>query len=202
MKKLICLSDVKSMHADNKTNVYVEAGTIITAAARDYVKANNMVFIDKKEEYKAMESCDISGLSKEDLYKILKVLVDRGLLDQPNKQYVSEKTGCGFKLVRGESAKLEPLFPEKTGDKVKFLELIHEEDSPMQSGYFTIDRSCFDTVTEIFETYCIVEGVLDIKVNGTKFKAVKGDVLNIPKGAHIECSSDVFTKIFYSCGDR
>lgn len=202
MKKLICLSDVKGLHSENKKDVYIEEGTIITPAARDYVKLNNMVFVERKEECKMMDKLDVAGLSKEDLYKILKVLVDRGLLDVETKPYQAEKSGNGFKLVRGNTAKLEALFPDTNGDKVKYVELIHAEDSPMQSGYFTIDRSCFKTTTEIFETYYIVEGVLDIKVNGNKFRAYKGDVLSIPKGSEIECSSEGFVNIFYTCGDK
>ena len=94
---------------------------------------------------------------------------------------------------------MEPLF-EETGDKAKYLEVIHSEDSPMQSGYFTIDNTSFTTTTELFETYCIEEGVLDIKVDGNKFRANKGDILSIPKGSKIECSSEGFVKIFYTVG--
>lgn len=202
MKKLICLRDVESLHSENKTDVYVEEGTIITPAARDYVKTNNMIFVERKDECKIMDKFDVSGLSKEDLYKILKMLVDKGLLDVDTKPYQCEKLKGGFKLVRGNTAKLEPLFPDTNGDKAKYVELVHAEDSPMQSGFFTVNKTSFKTTTELYETYYIIDGVLDIKVNGTKFKAKKGDVLTIPKGSDIECSSDGFVNIFYTCGDK
>lgn len=202
MRKLICLSDVVRLHSENKMDVYVEEGTIITPAAKDYVKMNQMAFVDRKEECKCMDKLDLTGLTKEDLYKILKVLVDKGLLDVNADKYESERLNGGFKLVKGDTVKLEPLFPETTGGKAKFLEVIHTEDSPMQSGFFTIDRTSFETTTEVYETYYIIEGVLDIKVNGTDFRAKKGDVLTIPKGSNIRCSSNGFVNIFYSCGDK
>lgn len=202
MRKLICLRDVEGLHSQGKTEVYIEENTIITPAAKDYAKANHMNFVERKDECKAMDKFDMSGLSKEDLYKILKVLVDRGLLDVDQPKYQAEKLEGGFKLVRGCSAKLEPLFPETNGDKAKYVELVHTEDSPMQSGFFTISRTSFKTKTEVYETYYIIEGVLDIKVNGRKFVAKKGDVLTIPKGSEIECSCESFVNIFYTCGDK
>lgn len=202
MKKLISLKDVEKLHSENQTGVYIDENTIVTPAAKDYVKLHKMNFVERKEECCKMEKFDMSGFTTEDLYKILKVVVDRGLLNAEPPKYESESLCNGFKIVRGNSLKYDPLFPEVTGDKAKFLEVVHEADSPMQSGYFTIDRTSFDTTTEVYETYCIMEGCLDIKVNGTGFRAVRGDVLTIPKGSHIELSSEGFVKIFYSCGDR
>lgn len=200
MKKLICMNDMKSFKDKNQTTIYVDDETIITPAAKDYAKLNNISFVEKPGGGEGMGNFDISGLSKEDLYKVLKVLVDKGLLDiSENKKYEAKTLAGGFKLVEGNTIKLEPLF-EKTGDKVKYLEVIHSEDSPMQSGYFTIDRESFSTTTELYETYCIQEGVLDIKINGTAFRATKGDILSIPKNTFIECSSDGFVKIFYTVG--
>ena len=199
MKKLISLSNIKSLHDKGQTEIYIDEQTIITPAAKDYAKFNGMVFVEKKGDCRMMNDFDISGLSKEDLYKILKVLVDKGLLDTDTKKYEAATMSNGFKVVRGNTIKMEPLF-EETGDKAKYLEVIHSEDSPMQSGYFTIDNTSFTTTTELFETYCIEEGVLDIKVDGNKFRANKGDILSIPKGSKIECSSEGFVKIFYTVG--
>lgn len=201
MKKLVSLKDVKSSYEKGENKIYIDDNTIITPAAKDYMKTHGLVFVEGKEMEKTMEKFDFSSFSKEDLYKILKVLVDRGLLDTTTKKYEAKTLAGGFKLVDGNSIKLEPLF-EETGDKVKYLEVVHSEDSPMQSGYFTIDKSSFSVTTEVFETYCVVEGVLNIKVNGNSFVAKQGDVINVPKGSNIECSSTGFVKIFYSCADK
>ena len=101
MKKLISLSNIKSLHDKGQTEIYIDEQTIITPAAKDYAKFNGMVFVEKKGDCRMMNDFDISGLSKEDLYKILKVLVDKGLLDTDTKKYdiidlskVKEETRC------------------------------------------------------------------------------------------------------------
>lgn len=201
MGQLISLKDVKAAHEKGECKVFIDEKTIITPSARDYAKDNSISFIEKKEEFKPMNKMDISGFSNEELYKILKVLVDRGLLNTEAKKYQYKKQADGFKLVDGSSMELEPLF-EKTGDKVKYLEVMHTEDSPMQAGYFTMSNSSFEVTTEVFETYCIFEGNLDIKINGEEFRAKCGDIVNVPKGSHIECSSEGFTKVFYTSTDK
>ena len=70
----------------------------------------------------------------------------------------------------------------------------------MKKPEIRLNNTSFTTTTELFETYCIEEGVLDIKVDGNKFRANKGDILSIPKGSKIECSSEGFVKIFYTVG--
>ena len=48
MKKLISLSNIKSLHDKGQTEIYIDEQTIITPAAKDYAKFNSMVFVEKK----------------------------------------------------------------------------------------------------------------------------------------------------------
>lgn len=201
VKKLICLSDVKAAGEKGESRIYIDDQTIITPAAKDYAKAANILFVEGKVMDNTSIIPDLSGLTKEDLYNILKVLVEHGLLEVPRKKYDSECLPCGFKVVRGNSLCLDPL-DSKTGDKVKYLEVIHDTESAMQSGRFTIDHSSFKTTAEQYETYCVMEGTMDILIDGKVFHAQKGDMVNVPKGASIECSSNGYADVFYSCANR
>lgn len=196
MKKLICVRDVQEAFAKGEKAVYINDKTIITPSALDFAKANDIVFTKRE---KVNNTFDIAGVEPEKLYQVLKILVDRGLLDCTPKPYEYEKDPCGLKLVRGSSVKMDPLDAEKTGDKVTYQEVIHENEVPMTAGYFNVNKAGFNATAEVAETYYIIEGSLNVKINGKEYVAVAGDTLTIPKGSEIEGYSDRHTRIFYAC---
>ena len=143
MKQLICAKEVEALEKQGQKVMYIDENTIVTPSARDAAAACGIEFSTEapaccSEPAAAPAPCTESapasskeGIDSELIYKALTALMQNGglngVLESLNQSlpYVAEKDPQGFvKLVRGNTAKWEPLDTGNPSDKVFYNELI------------------------------------------------------------------------------
>lgn len=210
MKKLICAKDVESCVQKGETILYIDSNTLITPSARDAAAQANIEFREGCCPA-ADNSCGTAGTSSaatsdnDIIYKALQILLEKGMLGQLanvaglDVPYVSESDSAGFvKLVRGSTAKWQPLDTGHAGDQVFYNELISTADGvPLTAGFMKIDGCSFAWDVTVQEIYYVVEGVLTVEKDGRVFTAHAGDCLLFKRGAHLTFGASDHVKVFY-----
>jgi ethanolamine utilization protein EutQ len=207
MKKLISVKDVEASVKQGEKVIYIDSNTIITPAAKDSAKACGIEFSSEKECYteKPIDPAKACGgeIDSNMIYSVLKTLVDKGLLNGmfeniPVEPFHAERDSGGFKLVRGNSVKLDVFDTGNPDNKVFYQELISKDDSSMSAGFLTIEKSSFEWELCYEEIDYVIEGTLTITINGKTFTAYPGDVISIPSGSKVVWSSPDKAKLFYT----
>lgn len=208
MKKLICAKDVEALGKQGQKIMCIDKDTLVTPSARDVASTLGIEFklggCETKRACETSKDSQGGGIDSEIIYNALKALMDKGMLDSIVKAfgqdvcYVSEGDS-NLKLVRGNTAKWEPLDTGNSGDKVFYNELINSEDgSKMNAGFITIEKCEFPWECACQEIYYVVEGTLTIESKGKTFVGHEGDCFFFEKGAKLKFGSQGKVKAFYA----
>jgi len=104
----------------------------------------------------------------------------------------------GVISVRTPEVKPKPFDTGKDGDNVYLTDLFSLEESPrLGCGIMEMKASCFDWVLNYDEIDYVIEGRLEIIVNGKKIVGEAGDTLLIPKNTAIQFSVPNFARFLY-----
>lgn len=216
MKKLICTKEVDAAVAKGEKVIYIECNTIITPSAKDAAAEHGIEF---STEYcpccggtgtpaaasaPAAQTSPQGCIDSDLIYKALTAMMEKGMLGDimnlvSDAPYVSEKSADGFlKMVRGNTAKWEPLDTGNPADKVFYNELIGADDgSSMGAGFITIEKCEFPWDVACEELYYVVEGTLTVEKDGKVYTAHAGDALFFQNGAKLKFGSPDKMKAFY-----
>ncbi len=86
----------------------------------------------------------------------------------------------------------------KAGDKVFLKDIFSLEESPrLGCGLMEMDKTTFDWTLNYDEVDYIIEGQLEVIIDGRKVVGKKGDVMLIPKGSKIQFSAPDYAKFIY-----
>ncbi len=227
MKKLICVKDVETAEKQGQKVVYINCDTIVTPSAKDAARNSGIEFSTETPVPEVKKSCEVevpcevkgscetkaselekvfeNGIDSEVIYKVFKVMMEKGLLNgvidliTNKKPYLAETDAIGLKIVRGSSVKYEALDTGNPDDKVFYQEIINADDgSSMNAGFITIEDCKFDWETECQELYYVIEGTLTVTVDNKVYTAHPGDSVFFPKGAKIAFGSPDKMKAFYA----
>lgn len=103
----------------------------------------------------------------------------------------------GVLCVKAASVKCQP-YDVGVPAKVALRDLVTLEESPrMGCGILEIDHSAYPWKLTYDEFYYVVDGVLEIIVDGRHIAGKAGDVLHIPKGTSIQFSSPETCRAVY-----
>lgn len=106
----------------------------------------------------------------------------------------------GVMSIKGSSIKTEP-FPFDIGPAgrgVFLKDIVSLEESPrIGIGFMEMRESSFPWTLRYDEADYIIEGTLDIIVNGRTIRGNAGDVIFIPKDSSIEFSVPNYAKFMY-----
>jgi ethanolamine utilization protein EutQ len=92
----------------------------------------------------------------------------------------------------------EPFDTGKAGDRVFLKDVSELTESPrLGFGVMEMDRSVFKWTLNYDEVDYIIEGTLEILIDGRKVTGKAGEVIFIPAHSTIEFSSPGFTRFFY-----
>jgi ethanolamine utilization protein EutQ len=135
-------------------------------------------------------------ISRDVIEKIVKqVLMAQGISSGSSGQ--PQDTG-GVIALKASQVKPEPFDTGKPGDKVWLKDIYSLEESPrLGAGIMEMDHSAFDWTLNYDEIDYIIEGSLEIIINGKSVFGNQGDVLLIPKGSSITFSSPGFCRFLY-----
>jgi ethanolamine utilization protein EutQ len=94
--------------------------------------------------------------------------------------------------------KPEPFDTGKPGDKVFLKDCVSLEESPrLGFGVMEMDHSTFKWTLNYDEVDYIIDGRLEIRIDGRVVAGNKGDAILIPKGSTIEFSAPEFARFMY-----
>lgn len=206
MKRLVAVSDIKDLAGTGKKALYVEPGTIITPAARD--AANEMgisISFGQEPEQVAPEAAPVKVLPESlpeticpDLIAKIVMEVIANLPQYKPAEIVKEVDPGGLRLVRGSSIRRKTPKTGNVKDKVEIKELFTPGESPnLCAGIMILDRTSCRRNLSHEEIDYIVEGSLEITVNGKTYRGNPGDVIYIPADSSITFSSSGEVKLFF-----
>lgn len=137
-------------------------------------------------------------VDKDLLRKLISEVIaeQRRLQPEPFDKKVDRQSGVIS--VRVAQVKPIPFATGKDGDKVYLTDLFTLEESPrLGSGIMEMDASCFDWVLKYDEIDYVIEGRLEIIIDGRKIVGEAGDVILIPKDTAIQFSVPEFARFLY-----
>ncbi|MDR2442188.1 MAG: ethanolamine utilization protein [Deltaproteobacteria bacterium] len=104
----------------------------------------------------------------------------------------------GVMAIKLPEVKPEPFDTGKAGDKVFLKDVSQLSESPrLGFGVMEMDQSVFRWTLNYDEVDYIIDGTLEILIDGRKVSAKAGEVIFIPAHTTIEFSSPGFTRFFY-----
>lgn len=208
MKKLVTASEINELIAKGQKTIYLEPGTIVTPSAKDVACERKVAIVFGPAAAAPVccpagegEAADLAGSIEPGLIEriVKEVMASLPQLQLP-QQVVKEADTSGIRLVRGDSVKkCEPFDTGNPKDKVGITEILTRKESPnLATGFMTMENgSAFEWTLGYEELDYIIEGTLDIIINGKTYRGKAGDVFYIPKNTHITFSTPDHVKFFF-----
>ena len=200
MKTLITAADIKRLVIEQKNVLYIGPKTIITPSAQDAAKENGIkIVVETPSTDKELPSNDsLNGVNMNSdinanlVSKIVEAVILQ--LKKNEKPGLIKETGeNGLIQVKGGSVALETL-----EDGIKAKEILGLNDSPkMTAGIMELKDKPLRWVTKNEEIKYVLEGILELTINGKKYTGKQGDVFYIPANTKVTFSSPREARFFY-----
>ena len=114
------------------------------------------------------------------------------------KDPIKQLDKSGILSIKAAKIKPEPFDTGKKGDKVWLTDLYSIDESPrLGAGIMEMDKTSFDWTLNYDEVDYVIEGTLEIVIEGRRIVGNAGDVLLIPKGSTIQFSSPGYCRFMY-----
>lgn len=140
---------------------------------------------------------DLKNIDRETLEKLLRKVVAEEL----NKKVSSfekymDKSGVG--VVKIPTVKPERFDTGNPNDKVYLTDVFTlEENDKLSCGVMEMEESAFDWTLNYDEIDYVIDGTLEIIIDGRTVTGNRGDVILIPKGSKIKFSAPNFARFLY-----
>ena len=136
------------------------------------------------------------NITPELIEKITKEVISQ-LKTNVNEKFVKKTDPSGVICVKTETVACEPFDPG-TPANVKLKDIVTLEESPrMGCGILELEKCTYPWQLTYDEFYYVVDGVLDIIVEGRHNQGTKGDIIHIPKGTSIYFSTPSSCRAVY-----
>ena len=104
----------------------------------------------------------------------------------------------GIMSIKASKIKPVPFDTGKKGDKVWLKDLYSIDESPrLGAGIMEMEETSFEWALNYDEVDYVIEGTLEIVIEGRRIVGNAGDVLLIPKGSKIQLSSPGYCRFMY-----
>ncbi len=140
---------------------------------------------------------DLKNIDRETLEKILKKVVAEELSKKVStfEKYI-DKSGVG--VIKTSTVKPEPFDTGKPGDKVFLTDVLSlDESERLGCGIMEMEETAFDWTLNYDEIDYVIDGTLEIIIDGKTVTGNRGDILFIPKGSKIQFSAPNFARFMY-----
>lgn len=133
------------------------------------------------------------------LEDMVRKIITETLTGNANKEEFEKHVDpSGILSVKLNTVKPEKFDTGKEGDKVYLKDLVTLEESPrLGCGLMEMDETCFDWTLTYDEVDYVIEGTLEINIDGRKVVGNKGDIIFIPKNSKIQFSVPNYAKFLY-----
>ncbi len=129
---------------------------------------------------------------------VRKVIAEQFGNDQKEKFEKTVDRESGVAVIKTATVKPEKFDTGKEGDKVYLLDTLSLKESPrVGTGVMEMEASCFDWTLKYDEVDYIIDGILEIIIDGRKIIGHKGDVIFIPKNTTIQFNAPDFVRFMY-----
>lgn len=188
MKKLICASDVESLHEENKRVIPITENTIVTPSANDLAEEYDMTFKVEKHKLNVSEMMT-QEWSKESLVALLKNLI----MDNALSPFILERDLSGVEIIKHHTIQLKG-FPQRE-QGVFAQELMHSSNGEGCLEYVSINPMHFieQQVDDTF--FYIIEGELKATLKESTTCLADGDIIYVPKDEVIDWDVTKQTKV-------
>ncbi len=138
-------------------------------------------------------------ISDAQLHTLIREVVAETTGSSPEVPFVRHgDPASGVLAVRTATVQPEPFDTGKAGDKVSLRDIFSLAESPrLGCGVMEMEKTRFDWVLNYDEIDYVIEGQLEIVIDGRKVVGEAGDVILIPKNTAIQFSVPDFARFLY-----
>lgn len=112
----------------------------------------------------------------------------------PKPDFERHVDPSGIIGIKTSTVKCEPF--EQEGVKLK--DIVTLDEAPrMGAGVMELDNTSFEWTLTYDEYDMVIEGTLEIEIDGRIISGNAGDIIYIPKGSHIHFKSSGFARYAY-----
>ncbi len=123
---------------------------------------------------------------------VLKVIQEA---NRPNLDFEKTIDKSGVLVVKTETVKTEPF---GGADGVTLKDVVSLEESPrLGAGVMELNHTSFEWTLTYDEFDYVIEGTLEIEINGNVITGHQGDMIHIPKNSHIHFQTPDHTRFAY-----
>ncbi len=139
-----------------------------------------------------MESIDAKLIEE-----MVRKIIAESLLKE-NCEIEKKVDSSGIMSIKLNTVKLEKFDTGKEGDSVFLKDVVTLEESPrLGCGLMEMKETCFHWTLKYDEIDYVIDGTLEINIDGRKVVVNQGEVIFIPKNSHIEFSVPNYAKFMY-----
>ena len=131
----------------------------------------------------------------EDLIReiVQRVLAESGKTET-KEDFVKEKDPSGIIKIQTDTVKCEPFKQEG----VSLKDVVTLEEAPrMGCGIMELDHTSFEWTLTYDEYDMVIDGILEIEIDGRVVTAGPGEIIYIPKNSHIHFQTPSKTRYAY-----
>ncbi|MBS6195938.1 MAG: ethanolamine utilization protein EutQ [Clostridiales bacterium] len=122
------------------------------------------------------------NVSEELIREIVKKVLEESVKKEAKEDFVKEKDPSGIIKIQTDTVKCEP-FQQKG---VALKDVVTLEEAPrMGCGIMELDHTSFEWTLTYDEYDMVIDGVLEIEIDGRVVSAKAGEIIYIPKNSHI-----------------
>ncbi|HHV09597.1 MAG TPA: ethanolamine utilization protein EutQ [Clostridiales bacterium] len=123
------------------------------------------------------------NISEEIIREIVEKVLRETLRSKGEKSFDKEKDPSGILRIKTETVKTVP-FGGQPG--VSLQDIVTLEEAPrMGAGIMELDNTSFEWTLTYDEYDMVIDGILEIEINGRIITGYPGDIIYIPKNSHI-----------------
>ncbi|MCI5698522.1 MAG: cupin domain-containing protein [Clostridiales bacterium] len=134
-------------------------------------------------------------ISEKLLREIIEKVVEETVKRKNGEDFEKEVDKSGILVVRPSTVKCEPF----AGAKGVYLkDIVTLDEAPrMGAGIMELDHTSFEWTLTYDEYDYVIDGVLEIEIDGRVVKGEPGDIIYIPKGSHIHFQTPTTARYAY-----
>lgn len=134
------------------------------------------------------------NINEKELKEIISRVVEETLKKCDN-DFIKEKDDSGIIKIKTDTVKCEPF---NGADGVYLKDIVTLAEAPrMGAGVMELDNTSFEWTLTYDEYDYVIEGELEIEIDGSVVKGTVGDIIYIPAGSHIHFQTPTRARYAY-----
>lgn len=135
------------------------------------------------------------NIDKNALREIISEVVKETLERQTEREFLKEKDESGIIKIRPSTVKCEQF---QGAEGVYLKDIVSLEEAPrMGAGIMELDHTSFEWTLTYDEYDYVIDGELEIEIDGRVIKGKAGDIIYIPKDSHIHFQTPTTARYAY-----